>query len=98
MIDFAMFEKQKAKGEPIQFDSVIGADGKMTQEAGPGFCQAHEKFEAWPKEEDYWKRKTDIVQSIGTSDRYGDTIEAIPMTQWWRDMNKPIPSAWQNPA
>jgi valyl-tRNA synthetase len=96
-IDFAMFEKQKAKGEPINLIPVIGADGKMTQEAGADYVglsaeQAREKFVAWLKENDLLEKEEDIVQSIGTSDRYGDIIEAIPMTQWWLDMNKPIPS------
>jgi valyl-tRNA synthetase len=96
-IDFAMFEKQKAKGEPINLIPVIGADGKMTEEAGANYVglsaeQAREKFVAWLKENDLLEKEEDIVQSIGTSDRYGDIIEAIPMTQWWLDMNKPIPS------
>lgn len=96
-IDFAMFEKQKAKGEPINLIPVIGADGKMTEEAGAAYVglgaeQAREKFVAWLKENDLLEKEEDIVQSVGTSDRYGDVIEAIPMTQWWLDMNKAIPS------
>ncbi|MCC7522314.1 valine--tRNA ligase [Candidatus Uhrbacteria bacterium] len=96
-IDFAMFEKQKAKGEPINLIPVIGPDGKMTQEAGSEYAglsveQAREKFVAWLKKNDLLEKEEEIVQSVGTSDRYGDVIEAIPMTQWWLDMNKVIPS------
>ncbi|MEI7512908.1 MAG: valine--tRNA ligase [Candidatus Uhrbacteria bacterium] len=95
-IDFAMYEKQKAKGEPIGIIPVIGPDGKMTADAGAGYVglsveQAREKFVTWLKTEGLLEKEEDIVQSVGTSDRYGDVIESIPMTQWWLDMNKVIP-------
>ncbi|MEK7615411.1 MAG: valine--tRNA ligase, partial [Patescibacteria group bacterium] len=94
-IDFAMYEKQKAKNDPIGIIPVIGTDGKMTAEAG-GYAglsveDAREKFVVWLKEQGLLEKEEDIVQSIGTSDRYGDIIESLPMTQWWLDMNKVIP-------
>jgi valyl-tRNA synthetase len=96
-VDFAMYEKQKAKGDPIEIIPVIGTDGKMTAEAGAGYAgltveEAREKFVAWLKAEGLLEKEEDIVQNVGTSDRYGDVIEAIPMTQWWLDVNKVIPS------
>lgn len=96
-VDFAMFEKQKAKGDPISLIPVIGPDGKMTEEAGSAYAgltveAAREKFVSWLKENGLLEKEEDIIQSVGTSDRYGDIIEAIPMTQWWLDMNKAIPS------
>jgi len=95
-VDFAMYEKQKAKGEPIAIIPVIGADGKMTADAGKDYAglnveAAREKFVTWLKASDLLEKEEDITQSVGTSDRYGDVIEAIPMTQWWLDMNKEIP-------
>lgn len=95
-IDFAMFEKQKAKGDPINLVPVIGPDGKMTKEAGSAYEglpveEAREKFVSWLKDQGLLEKEEDIVQSVGTSDRYGDVIEAIPMTQWWLDMNKKLP-------
>ena len=33
------------------------------------------------------------MQNVGTSDRFGDVIEAVSMTQWWLDVNKTIPSS-----
>ncbi len=94
-IDFAVYEKQKAKGDPIGIIPVIGNDGKMTAEAGAyvglSVEDARAKFVAWLREQNLLENEEDIVQSIGTSDRYGDIIEALPMTQWWLDMNKEIP-------
>ncbi len=95
-IDFAMYEKQKAKGDPIEIIPVIDADGKMTAEtgayAGLTVEVAREKFVGWLKEHDLLEKEEDIVQNVGTSERYGDVIESLPMTQWWLDMNKTIPS------
>lgn len=96
-VDFAMYEKQKAKGDAIDIIPVIGADGLMTKEAGEGYAgktveEAREKFVAWLKDQGLLVNEEEISQNVGTSDRYGDVIEAVPMTQWWLDMNKTIPS------
>ncbi len=96
-IDFSMYEKQKAKNDPIALIPVVGADGKMTVEAGEGYVgltveEARVKFVGWLSSQGLLEKEEDTVQSIGTSDRYGDVIEALPMTQWWLDMNKTIPS------
>lgn len=95
-VDFAMYEKQKAKGDPIGIVPVIGVDGKMTDEAGKAYAglsaeEARDKFVTWLKDQDLLVKEEEIEQSVGTSDRYGDVIESIPMTQWWLDMNKTIP-------
>jgi len=95
-VDFAMYEKQKAAGDPIGIVPVIGTDGKMTQEAGAAYAgltveEARDNFVTWLKERNLLIKEEEIVQSVGTSDRYGDVIESIPMTQWWLDMNKIIP-------
>lgn len=96
-VDFAMYEKQKAKGDPIALIPVIGPDGRMTADAGASYAgltveEAREKFVTWLTSEGLLEKEEDMTQSVGTSDRYGDLIEAIPMTQWWLDVNKPIPS------
>ncbi len=95
-VDFAMYEKQKAKGDPIDIIPVIGEDGKMTAEAGEAYqgltaIDAREKFVQYLKDNDLLIKEDEIDQSVGTSDRYGDVIEAIPKTQWWLNMNKEIP-------
>lgn len=94
-IDFGMYEVQKAKQDPIEITQVIGTDGKMTAEAGSvagiGFEAARESVVTWLKEQGLLEKEEKVVQNVGTSDRYGDVIEAIPMTQWWLNVNKEIP-------
>ncbi len=95
-VDFAMYEKQKAQGTPIGLVSVIGTDGKMTVAAGSGYVglsveAAREKFVQWLRDEQLLEKEEDITQSVGTSDRFGDVIESLPLTQWWLDVNKLIP-------
>ncbi|MBP6944528.1 valine--tRNA ligase [Patescibacteria group bacterium] len=95
-VDFAMYEKQKAQGTPIGLVSVIGTDGKMTEAAGSGYVGlsvevAREKFVQWLRDEQLLEKEEDITQSVGTSDRFGDVIESLPLTQWWLDVNKVIP-------
>lgn len=96
-IDFAMYEVQKAKGDPIGLIPVIGLDGRMTEEAGPGYAgltsqEAREKFVSWLREQGLIEKEEEIVQNVGTSDRFGDVLEMIPMTQWWLDVNRVIPN------
>ncbi len=96
-VDFAMYEKQKAAGDPIGIIPVIGTDGKMTTEAGTEYAgrsveEAREKFVKWLRDQGLLEKEEEISQNVGTSDRYGDIIEAIPLTQWWLDMKKMIPN------
>ena len=95
-IDFGMYEVQKAEQDPIEIVQVIGTDGKMTVEAGSlvvgqSVEEARATVVAWLSEQGLLEETKDIVQNVGTSDRYGDVIESIPMTQWWLDVNKEIP-------
>ncbi len=94
MVDFAMYETQKAKGDPIDIIPVIGGDGLMTPEAGEyagmSVEDARAKFVAWLGSRGLLEKEEDLVQSVGTSDRFGDVVESIPMTQWWLDVNKSI--------
>ncbi|MBP7133659.1 valine--tRNA ligase [Patescibacteria group bacterium] len=94
-IDFEMYEKQKANGQPIGLICVIDKDGKMTEETGPSYQgltvdEARAKFVDWLRSQNLLEKEEEIMQNVGTSDRFGDIIEAIPMTQWWLDMNKTI--------
>ncbi|MFA6018421.1 MAG: valine--tRNA ligase [Patescibacteria group bacterium] len=95
-IDFGMYEVQKAKQDVIEIKQVIGIDGKMTVQAGSMVAgmtveAAREAVVAWLKEHNLLEKEEVVPQNVGTSDRYGDVIEAIPMTQWWLDVNKEIP-------
>src|SRR3989344_1375969 len=95
-VDFEMYEKQKSKGDPIGFVPVIGKDGKMLEAAGTEYVGltvevAREKFVNWLKENNLLEKEEDIVQNVGTSDRFQDVVEALPMVQWFVDVNKEIP-------
>jgi valyl-tRNA synthetase len=91
MIDYDLAQKHNLKIIP-----VIGPDGKMTKEAGKDYAgltvlEAREKFVAKLKAEGLLSKEEDIQQNVGTSDRFGDVIEVLPMTQWWLNVNKKIP-------
>lgn len=91
MIDYEMAIKNK-----LPIIKVIGEDGKMTKEAGKNYEElaaedARKKFIDYLKKEGLLEKEEDIKQNIGTSDRFGDIIEVIPMTQWFVDVNKKIP-------
>ena len=95
-MDFEMYENQKANGDPIGLIPVIGLDGRMTEEAGHAYAhltveEAREKVVAYLREQGLMHTEEELMQNVGTSDRFGDVIEAMPMTQWWLDVNKVIP-------
>ncbi len=94
--DFAMYEEQKAAGQPIELIAVIGADGTMTSQAGAAYAglpveEARVKFVQWLRGNDLLEAEEDITQNVGTSDRFKDVVEVIPMTQWWINVNAEIP-------
>jgi valyl-tRNA synthetase len=96
-IDYEMHEKQKALGVPIGMIQVIDENGKMMASAGAGYAglsvlEAREKFVAWLDQQGLLEKTEDITQSVGTSDRFGDVVEALPKTQWFIDMNRVIPA------
>lgn len=95
-VDYEMYEKQKVKNDPIGLVAVIGADGRMTKEAGSDYEgltteEARAKFVKKLKVDGLFEKEEDIVQNVGTSDRFGDVAEALPMTQWFVNVNKKIP-------
>jgi len=97
IVDFEMYEKMKAKSDAIGLIPVIGTDGKMTKEAGKKYegltvIEAREKFVEWLKQEGLFIKEEEIIQNVGTSDRFKDVVEALPMTQWFVDVNKIIPN------
>ncbi len=92
MIDFEMYEKNKEIG----IIPVIGTDGKMNENAGKDYRgleinEAREKFVNWLKQNDLLIKEEESIHSVGKSDRFGDIVEALPMRQWFVDVNKTIP-------
>ncbi|MEI6627311.1 MAG: class I tRNA ligase family protein, partial [bacterium] len=75
---------------------VIGLDGRMTEEAGLEYAglkinEAREKFVSWLKEQGLYIKEEEVDNNVGTSDRFGDIVESLPMDQWFIDVNKKIP-------
>lgn len=92
-IDFEMYQKQKAAGNDIGLIQVIGEDGKMTSEAGYEYegltvKEARKKVVQWLSDSGLLEDTEEITQSVGTSDRFKDVVEALPKTQWFVDVNK----------
>jgi len=93
MVDFEMYQRHKAKGEDIGLIQVIGEDGRMTAAAGRDYVglttlKAREKFVNYLRDNDLLKNEEDTIQNVGTSDRFGDVVEALPKLQWFIDVNK----------
>ncbi|MBI2439181.1 MAG: class I tRNA ligase family protein [Candidatus Moranbacteria bacterium] len=87
--DFEMRERHPE----IDLIQVIDTDGTMTAEAGQDYAhlttlEAREKFVLWLRENDLIEKEEDITQNVGTSDRYEDVLEIIPMRQWFVAVNK----------
>ena len=95
MVDFEMYEKQNSQGNPIGLIQVIGENGKMNEKSGiySGLTikEAREKIMASLIRSGLMEKEEDISQNISTSDRFGDIIEVLPMTQWFVAVNKKIP-------
>lgn len=95
-IDFDMYLDQKAKGNDIGLIQVIDKNGKLTAATGSEYKglsveEARTKVVAWLNESGLMQKEEDITQNVGTSDRFKDIVEALPMTQWFVDVNKKIP-------
>lgn len=95
-IDYDLYEQRKGTDDEIGIIQVIGQDGKMTTAAGKQYQglnveEAREKFVQYLKSQDLLEHEEDITQNVGTSDRFGDIVEVIPMTQWFVAVNKQIP-------
>jgi len=96
-IDFEMYQKNKEIG----LIPVIGQDGRMLAAAGPDYeglavLEAREKFVAWLRANNLLISEAEIEHNIGLSDRFKDAVEALPMEQWFVDVNKEIPGRGQS--
>jgi valyl-tRNA synthetase len=92
MIDFEMYEKEGN----IAFVQVIDKNGKMTENAGARYQNltvenARKNIINYLKKEKLLEKEKDIVQNVSTSDRFGDVVEILPMSQWFVNVNKKIP-------
>jgi valyl-tRNA synthetase len=93
MIDYEMYQKNGGIG----FVQVIDKDDLMTFNAGGEYNglsieTAREKVVQWLRQNNLLIKEEEIKQNVGTSDRFGDVVEVLPMTQWFVNVNKKIPS------
>ncbi|MFL6258598.1 MAG: valine--tRNA ligase [Thermoanaerobaculia bacterium] len=71
--------------------TVIGPDGRMTAEAGPGFAgldrfEAREKIVERLRDEGYLIKVEPHTHNVGHSQRSGEPIEPLVSTQWFCDV------------
>lgn len=90
--DFEICERHPEIG----LKQVIGKDGRVLPTIGKAYEgltaeKAREQFIAWLKEADLLEKEETILQNVGTSDRFKDVIEVLPMKQWFIAVNKKIP-------
>lgn len=90
--DFEMYERHGG----IKLIPIIGRDGNMTENAGKAYMhlpalEAREKFVTWLRKNNLLEKEEATVQNVGTSDRFGDVVEILPMHQWFVAVNKKIP-------
>ncbi|MBU4512210.1 class I tRNA ligase family protein, partial [Patescibacteria group bacterium] len=52
---------------------------------------AREKFIEYLRKNGLIEKEEKITQNVGTSDRFKDPVEVLPMEQWFVDVNKDIP-------
>lgn len=94
-VDFEMYERHNAAGDKIELIQVIGEDGKMTAQAGSfagqDVLEARKNIVEKLKQDGLLVSEVEIDQNVGTSDRFKDVVEALPMTQWFVAVNKEIP-------
>ncbi len=92
--DYDVYLRHK---EEIRFtqggEAVIGQDGRMTDSAGKKYAglsvaDARAKVIDSIRTEGLLEKEEAVDQTVGTSDRFKDVVEVIPMQQWFIDVNK----------
>lgn len=90
--DFYLRHKSEIAFAPAD-EAVIGKDGCMTVSAGDAYAglsaaDARTKVIDSLKTAGLLEGEEEVDQSVGTSDRFKDVIEVLPMKQWFIDVNK----------
>ena len=90
--DFYLRHKSDITFAPAE-EAVIGKDGRMTAFAGDAYAglsvaDARTKVIDSLKTAGLLEGEEEVDQSVGTSDRFKDVIEVLPMKQWFIDVNK----------
>ncbi len=90
--DFYLRHKAEIAFAPAD-EAVIGTDGAMTRWAGDAYAglsvaDARAKVIASLRAAGLLEHEEEVDQSVGTSDRFKDVVEVLPMKQWFIDVNK----------
>lgn len=93
----SMVDADIAERHGLPIVPVIDEQGRMMADCGPEFAglsaeEARAKVVLRLEQDGLLLNEEEVMQHVGTSDRYGDVIEVIPMTQWWLNVNKVIPN------
>jgi valyl-tRNA synthetase len=86
------FDFELARRHGLPGVSVIDRNGRMSEEAGPGFAGL-DRFEARAKvvemlrDQGYLVKIEDHVHNVGHSQRGGEPIEPLVSTQWFCDVS-----------
>ncbi len=77
----------------LAMKQVIGADGRMTVDAGTLVAgqttkEARGSVAAWLREQGLIEREEKTMQNLATAERSGGTVEPIPMLQWFMAVRK----------
>ncbi len=91
-VDYEMY----LKNPEIGVQPVIGKDGKMLMSGGGSYEgltveECREAIVEWLRGAGLMISEEEIEQNVATSDRFKDIVEAIPMEQWFINVNKEIP-------
>ncbi len=89
--DFELYQRH----QEIGMTQVIGADGRMTDNAG-GYAgltttEARAKFVQWLHDNELLLKEEEISHNIALSDRFKDPVWPMPMEQWFVSIDKEIP-------
>lgn len=94
--DFFLHHRDEIGFMPSSIGSgagIIDTNGKMNESTGPEYrgrttLEAREKIVLALKESGLLENEEEIEQSVGTSDRYEDVIEVLPLKQWFINVDK----------
>ncbi len=91
----SMIDSDMAERHSLPMVQVIGQDACMTVEAGEGFAglrtiEARAKAIKMLEENSCLIKKETVAQNLMIAERGGETVEQLPMRQWFVRVNKPF--------
>ena len=92
-VDFDIYMDLRKTDQAIDIIQVIGEDGRIMGDIGEVYAglsvkEARERFVEYLETTGLLEKEEDVIQNVGTSDRFKDIVEPLPKTQWFVDVNK----------